>query len=196
VQLELLANASWTAIGLLALIAYFVFGYRSLATDSFYERLSEVQDRMRAYFSSRGLTKVPAYRRLDASIEATLDHAKNLTLARFVAFNFVARRETATSHAEPCIHQLIAAIEDEDAQRQINATLSEFEIAVVRHLFIGSFVGLFAAAFLYPAFLISQGFGRLRHLDRSMRALLQRRAPGFLHRVEDGLGARGGACAC
>jgi hypothetical protein len=190
-QLELIVNAFWSCVGLLALIAFYFVIFVPMMGEAFREQLQSIAGMLDDYMSE-GLVpeRARAVVRLRAVIDGLSNSANETTLLRVLLSSVLLSKATRQA---PTFKSLLAEIANPAARRKLWELHVSIQLELVQHVCKNSPLGWILVAITFPIYMFQVGKRMLRE-DRVWRRILFTVLPGPVSATE----ARAefeGACA-
>jgi hypothetical protein len=181
VQLELLANAISTGLGLLALLAFYYFVFQPMMADGFRERLERIRDSLAEAAGSGLIDPGPAYQRLVDIVDMLTEHASEVTFFRVLLASRLAERYADQFAAIPTFEKLLASTRSDSAKRRLLDARERIEMEIVRHVMLASIPGWIVLAGTYPTYVLVQA----RKLARKRRVSFARSFDRLVKKIGD-----------
>jgi hypothetical protein len=164
----------------------------------FRDRLAKIRDEVLAFADAGHISREhPAVKRTCDTAEGLAATADDLTLVRFVLVTSTYRR-MKIGRGTASNEQVLESVKNSSVRRRLAGFQRDIGSELVRHLFLGNFMGSVILVVLFPFYLIdTRLLGRVRDANR----LFQRMAtklmpPGNFDALESELvPVRHGACA-
>jgi hypothetical protein len=177
----MMANAIWTSLGIVALLAFYYLVFRPMMAEGFRERLGRVRGRLE-HLAQEGLVKKgPAYQRLTLVTDTLILHATELTLFRVMLASYLGHRFANQLDAIVPFEQLLAATTNDSDRRRLLDIHEHVGMEITRHVLLSSLPGWFVLAGTYPIYLAVQ----LVRVVRRERVSLARSFDRIVRRIGD-----------